>query len=81
MVTPYTSFVAVVEEVRNPEGDSKDVKQPNSLPFGVSGLAVGGGYQIGAEPSEMLLGLLLGSLFFGRLVLSRRKRQVRTLEE
>jgi Ca-activated chloride channel family protein len=58
MVTPYTSFVAVLEEVRNPEGDSKDVNQPNSLPFGVSGLAVGGGYMVGAEPDGMLLILL-----------------------
>lgn len=60
MVTPYTSFVAVIEEVRNPEGNSKDVNQPNSLPFGVSGLAVGGGYMIGAEPNSILLILLLG---------------------
>ncbi|NBK91425.1 VWA domain-containing protein [bacterium 1XD21-13] len=62
MVTPYTSFVAVIEEVRNPEGDSKDVDQPNTLPFGVSGLSVGGGYMVGAEPDGILLVLMLGVL-------------------
>lgn len=59
MATPYTSFVAVVEEVRNPGGGSKDVDQPNTLPFGVSGLSVGGGYMTGAEPDTILLILLL----------------------
>lgn len=60
MVTPYTSFIAVMEEIRNPEGDSKDVDQPQSMPFGVSNLSVGGGYMTGAEPGEVLLVLLLG---------------------
>lgn len=60
MVTPYTSFVAVMEEIRNPEGDSKDVDQPQTKPFGVSSLAIGG-YMVGAEPNEFLLILLLGA--------------------
>ena len=59
--------MAVIEEVRNPEGDSKDVDQPNTLPFGVSGLSVGGGYMVGAEPDGILLVLM-----FGMLVLLRQ---------
>lgn len=54
MMTPYTSFVAVLEEVRNPEGGSQDVKQPSPLPEGVSELAIGG-YQVGAEPGDLIL--------------------------
>lgn len=81
MVTPYTSFVAVVEEVRNPEGDSKDVNQPNKLPFGVSGLAVGGGYMTGAEPGGMLPGLLLGAALLLRTAYYRKRKQVRAGEK
>lgn len=81
MVTPYTSFVAVVEEVRNPEGDSKDVNQPNKLPFGVSGLAVGGGYMTGAEPGGMLPGLLLGAALLLRTAYCRKRKQVRAGEK
>lgn len=81
MVTPYTSFVAVVEEIRNPEGDSKDVNQPNKLPFGVSGLAVGGGYMTGAEPGGMLPGLLLGATLLLRTAYYRKRKQVRAGEE
>lgn len=54
MLTPYTSFIAVTETVRNPDPNSKDVKQPLSLPLEVSNFAVGG-YLFGSEPSEILL--------------------------
>lgn len=57
MVTPYTSFVAVAETVRNPKGESTDVDQPLPLPQGVSNYAVGG-YLFGAEPGEVLLAVL-----------------------
>ncbi len=57
MVTPYTSFVAVLDEVRNPEGKSMDVDQPSPLPQGVSGYAVGG-YLFGAEPEDLVLAVL-----------------------
>lgn len=54
MMTPYTSFIAVVETIRNPEKESKDVNQPQPLPLQVSDLAVGG-YRIGSEPGELIL--------------------------
>jgi Ca-activated chloride channel family protein len=40
LLTPYTSFIAVIEEVRNREG-ATDVDQPLPLPAGVSKYAVG----------------------------------------
>ena len=49
LLTPYTSFVAVLEEVRN-RGEARDVDQPLPLPQGVSNLAVGGGYRSVPEP-------------------------------
>lgn len=55
MVTPYTSFVAVSEVIRNAEGDSTDVDQALPLPQRVSGLAVGGGYRAYSEPEMLLL--------------------------
>lgn len=57
MITPYTSFIAVLDVVRNPEGDATDVDQPLSLPEEVSNLAVG--YRVGSEPGiVILLGML-----------------------
>lgn len=55
MITPYTSFVAVSEIIRNPDGDSTDVNQALPLPQRVSGLAVGGGYRAYSEPGIFLL--------------------------
>lgn len=54
MMTPYTSFIAVTDIVRNKDGQGKDVKQPLPLPEGVSDLAIGG-YTSGSEPGEIIL--------------------------
>jgi Ca-activated chloride channel family protein len=53
LLTRYTSFIAVLEEVRNATGQAKDVNQPLPMPAGVSDLAVG--YGSGAEPSVWVL--------------------------
>ena len=69
LLTPYTSFVAVHEVVRNTEGRADDVDQPLALPLGVSDLAVGGGaVATGAEPELVWMGaaLLLVLALFGR---------------
>lgn len=60
MMTPYTSFIAVTETIRNKDGDATDVNQPLPLPQNVSELAVGG-YTTGAEPADifMIAGLVL----------------------
>ena len=76
MTTPYTSFVAVVEEIRNPEGESEDVQQANPLPLQVSNLAVGGGYTAYSEPGGILLGGILTVVsFYGILRQAKRKKR------
>ncbi len=62
MITPHTSFIAVIDTVRNPDGNSTDVDQPNPLPLGVSNLAVG--YRIGSEPGEIILFAALVLMMF-----------------
>ncbi len=77
MMTPYTSFVAVLDIVRNENGDSADVDQPLPLPSGVSENALGvsvsnGGYTTGSEPGEIALLLMLAAVMC--LPLLRRAR-------
>lgn len=76
LLTKQTSFVAVLDEVRNPGGAGKDVKQPSPLPMGVSDLAVGE-YGSGAEPELWLLAALALALL-GVWQLRRRAAQVRS---
>lgn len=59
MMTQYTSFIAVVDTIRNPDAQSTDVDQPQPLPSGVSNLAVGTGYTIGSEPDDLILSFML----------------------
>lgn len=61
MMTPYTSFIAVTEKVRNTEGKSTDVKQPLPIPMNVSEWAIGNGYTVGSEPGSLLLVLLMAA--------------------
>ena len=77
MTTPYTSFVAVVEEVRNPDGESEDVKQASPLPLQVSNLAVGGGYTAYSEPGGILLGIILTIVSFYGILRQRGKKKGR----
>ena len=53
LLTRHTSFIAVMEEVRNTSGQGPSVDQPLPLPDGVSDMAVG--YGSGAEPGFWLL--------------------------
>lgn len=53
MMTPYTSFIAVLDTVRNPSGEAADVDQPLPLPLEVSNLAIG--YRSGSEPGDLIL--------------------------
>jgi len=70
LLTPYTSFVAVDEVVRNQSGSSTPVKQPLPLPQGVSNKAVGGGGV--PEPTTSAL-LLLGGGILARKLRRRRR--------
>jgi len=78
MITPYTSFVAVLDTVRNPDGGGKDVEQPSPLPAGVSNLAVGG-YQIGSEPSDVILMLLTAWMILSGIRSGREKTREKGL--
>lgn len=69
LLTAYTSFIAVHEVVRNPDGPAKNVDQPQPLPKGVSDLAVGGG-EAGEEvpePELVVLSILALLLFVAKL--------------
>jgi Ca-activated chloride channel family protein len=75
LLTPYTSFIAVHEIVRNADGHAEDVDQPLPLPLGVSDLAVGGGVATGAEPElYWVAALLLTALVLLRRTESRNRR-------
>lgn len=75
MVTPYTSFVAVLDTVRNETGESTDVEQPNPLPRGVSSLSIGG-YLMGAEPQDAMV-LLMTAAALASVWKGRRKKKCR----
>lgn len=75
MTTPYTSFVAVVEEVRNETGDSKDVNQASPLPLQVSNLAVGGGYTAYSEPGGIVLGVILTAVSLSSILYQNKRKR------
>jgi Ca-activated chloride channel family protein len=75
LLTQYTSFIAVLEEVRNPLGPADNVKQPLPLPLGVSDLAVGGDTENGSEPE--LVWLMSLSLLMATFIIFRGRRRVR----
>lgn len=62
LMTRFTSFIAVHHEIRNPDGNAENVKQPIPLPEGVSNLAVQMGK--GSEPSLLFLALMIVVLLF-----------------
>lgn len=74
MLTEYTSFIAVIEKIRNTEGKSTDVDQPLPLPLNVSNLAVGGSYTQGDEPGLLILAVGVLAVM---LAVYLRKRKIR----
>lgn len=78
MATSYTSFVAVLDTIRNPEQESTDVAQPNPLPLQVSNLAIGTGYTVGSEPGAWISLILIIS--FTLISLYRKHRRPKTKE-
>jgi Ca-activated chloride channel homolog len=73
LLTRHTSFIAVLEKIRNPEGQGKDVDHPLPLPQGVSDLAVGGAMASGDEPELWLLLILAGGSLVSVALLRRRR--------
>jgi Ca-activated chloride channel homolog len=74
LLTQYTSFIAVREEVRNTQGPAQDVDQPLPLPLGVSDLAVGGGTEVGSEPE--LMWLVTASVLLAMIMILRGRRRL-----
>jgi Ca-activated chloride channel family protein len=72
LLTAYTSFVAVLEKVRNTTGSADDVDQPLPLPQGVSNLAVGG--RTVPEPD---MGILLAMVSLAALLWMGHRRKQR----
>lgn len=66
MATQYTSFVCVIEEIKNPGGKNTDVNQASPLPLEVSDLAIGS-YSRLPEPDSMLLLIMLTVVFLPKL--------------
>lgn len=72
MMTPYTSFIAVTDIIRNTEGTGTDVDQPLPLPSNVSNLSVGG-YTVGSEPADIILAALLAGTGLVSLLYHKRR--------
>jgi len=67
LLTPYTSFVAVIEHLRNASHEGRDTDQPLPLPYGVSH------YAVASEPSLwMVLFVLLLLLLCGEMARKRK---------
>ena len=84
LLTPYTSFIAVDQVVRNlAPADSTRVQQPQPLPQGVGALALGeaatvvAGAEVPSTPEPETLGAVLVVLSV-LLMLQRRARRART---
>ncbi|MCH9697269.1 MAG: VWA domain-containing protein [Gammaproteobacteria bacterium] len=68
LLTAYTSFIAIDQQIANTSGSTKSVKQPLPLPKGVSNLAVGGVVPTTPEPGLLsLLAVMLIALIALRL--------------
>ena len=76
MATSYTSFVAVLETIVNPDANATDVDQPNALPLHVSNLAIGSGYTAGSEPGTLLM--ILGGIAVALKGTWKQKKKRRT---
>lgn len=74
IMTPYTSFIAVIEEIRNSEVESTDVGQPLPLPLQVSNLSVGGGYRAYSEPEDIILIFAFIGIVLIRVLHHRKRR-------
>lgn len=75
IMTPYTSFIAVIEEIRNPDAESVDVDQPLPLPLKVSNLAVGGGYRAYSEPEILILILAMAGAVILHMLYQKRMKK------
>lgn len=75
LLTQYTSFVAIDQEIRRSPNDSlKTVKQPAPSPKGVSTTAVGGGTMHSTPEPDTALLVLIGMLLIAFALRPEKKR-------
>jgi Ca-activated chloride channel family protein len=74
LLTKYTSFIAVDQQVRTADGDLVAVSQPLPLPKGVSAAAVGGSH-VPSSPEPRTLGALLVTLSMLAMLARWRQRR------
>jgi Ca-activated chloride channel family protein len=67
LLTQYTSFIAVLETVRNATGQAQDINQPLPIPLGVTDMAVG------SEPE--LIWLIAASVILALMMFVRWRRR------
>ncbi|OPZ92870.1 MAG: von Willebrand factor type A domain protein [Firmicutes bacterium ADurb.Bin419] len=75
ILTPYTSFIAVSETIRNTKEQGDDISQPLTLPRGVSTHAVGG-YRRGSEPEVVFLVVGMSIMILIAYILRKRSLKV-----
>jgi len=74
LLTQYTSFLAVDQQVRNPQpGDTPGVDQPSPMPQGVSNLAIGA--PVPATPEPATWGAVIVVLSMLAMLARRLRRQ------
>lgn len=76
LLTAYTSFIAVHEEIRNPENQSEDVSQPLPLPLNVSNLAVGVSVSTVPEPEISILLMGVALMLAALMVIKKKFRRL-----
>lgn len=72
MATQYTSFVCVIDVVKNPEGRSDNYNQASPLPLKVSNLAIG--YTSLPEPGWILLPAVLAIILLPNIIRNSKSR-------
>lgn len=81
LLTRYTSFIAVREEVRNNQEPARDVHQPSPMPKGVSDLAIGGGGVTGEPEPDILYCIALLGILSLLTYIHRPKRRSAALRQ
>ena len=76
LLTAYTSFIALHEEIRNPENQSEDLSQPLPLPLNVSNLAVGVSVSTVPEPEMSILLMGVALVLVGLMVIKTNFRRL-----
>lgn len=75
MATNFTSFICVIDVIKNPDGESDNFNQASPLPLKVSNLAIG--LTALPEPGDIILPAVLGLILLPNLIRFLRRKQIR----